>query len=137
MPIDPKPYPPQWPHFSRYIRLTRAHGRCECTGQCGLHQPNPFPRRCTEHNHQAAQWARGKIILTTAHLCACSPPCLIPTHVIAACQRCHLRIDAKLHAAHAHATRAAHQQISLDFPQTRPIIRPRPLHPWRDPRRRF
>jgi len=43
------------------------------------------------------------IILNTAHMCNCSPPCTNPAHVFAACQRCHLRYDAFKHAA----TRAA------------------------------
>jgi hypothetical protein len=100
MPIDYSQYPPYWQQFSAWIRHHRAGGRCECTGQCGLHQPNPHPRRCTERNKYAARWARGRVILTVAHLCTCSPPCARPAHVIAACQRCHLRIDSALHAAH-------------------------------------
>jgi len=100
MPIDHRRYPPNWKQFSADIRFSRARGQCECTGQCGLHTPNPKPRRCTERHHDAAQWARGKIILTVAHLCTCDPPCTNPSHVIAACQRCHLRIDSQLHAAH-------------------------------------
>jgi hypothetical protein len=97
MPIDYRRYPTNWREFSASIRFARASGRCECTGQCGLHQPNPFPRRCCELHHKPARWAHGLVRLTVAHLCHCHPPCAIPEHVIAACQRCHLRIDAKKH----------------------------------------
>lgn len=94
MPCDMTPYGPDWPAFSWSIRFTRAHGRCECFGKCGLH----VPRRCSEIHHTPAHWARGTIRLTVAHLCNCDPPCHDPNHVIAACQRCHLRIDRYKHA---------------------------------------
>jgi hypothetical protein len=106
MPIDHTRYPTNWKQFSYHIRFARAQGRCECTGQCGMHRPNPKPRRCTERHGQPARWARGTVTLTTAHLCQCNPPCATPTHVIAACQRCHLRLDRKLHAAHRRSTLA-------------------------------
>lgn len=103
MPVDIRNYGPTWRGFSDFIRFTRARGRCECLGQCGLHQPNPTTRRCSEEHGKPAHWARGLIILNTAHMCNCSPPCTNPAHVFAACQRCHLRYDAFKHAA----TRAA------------------------------
>ena len=98
MPVNLKRYPPYWKQFSRYIRWERAAGRCECSGQCGLHGGPNGNRRCEEVNHRPAKWAKGRVVLTTAHLCSCDPPCSHPTHVIAACQRCHLRIDRHLHA---------------------------------------
>jgi hypothetical protein len=100
MPIDLNRYPPYWKQFSYWVRFTRAHGRCECNGQCGLHGGQEKPRRCTEVHGRVANFARGKVILTTAHLCECDPPCSKQHHVIAACQRCHLRIDAALHVRH-------------------------------------
>ena len=99
MPIDYANYPPTWKEFSYWIRTVRAKNQCECTGECGLHQPNPTPRRCREVHGRPAIWAKGTIRLTVAHLCNCQPICANPAHVIAACQRCHLRIDAKQHAA--------------------------------------
>jgi hypothetical protein len=57
-----------------------------------------------------AHYARGKVILTVAHLCACDPICLNPAHVIAACQRCHLRIDRFKHAAHRLANQETRQE---------------------------
>ena len=49
-----------------------------------------------------AAYAKGVVVLTVAHLCACDPPCMIPEHVKAMCQRCHLRTDQKLHVQHRH-----------------------------------
>ena len=98
-------YPPDWREFSQWVRTVRAEGRCECMGDCGLHRDHPGPRRCTERNGQPAKWARGKVILTVAHMnarsgsCRCDPKCAIPNHVRAMCQRCHLRYDAETHRA--------------------------------------
>jgi len=104
----PRPvYPPEWPAFSRHIRYERAQGRCECTGLglCGLHCTHPGPRRCVEVDHTSARWARGVVVLTVAHVCACDPPCIIPAHVLAMCNRCHCRTDIVLHQRHAAETR--------------------------------
>lgn len=84
-----KPYGADWPHFSRFIRFVRAAHRCECCGSCGLHHG----QRCLEVHHAPARWAKGTVRLTVAHLCECSPPCHDPNHVLAMCQRCHLRTD--------------------------------------------
>lgn len=105
MPIDYKLYPPNWREFSGDIREGRAENRCECEGECGLHKTTPGPRRCIEKNGYAAKWARGKIVLTVAHLCKCDPPCAIREHVKAMCQRCHLRVDTGLHTKNSRATR--------------------------------
>ena len=102
----PKPtYPPGWKAFSRDIRTIRAEGRCECTGECGLHRTHPGPRRCVECHRQPALWANGTVTLTTAHLCDCDPPCLEAAHVKSMCNRCHLRVDVPLHTKHAAETR--------------------------------
>jgi hypothetical protein len=137
MPIDYTRYPKHWHAFSHWIRHVRAQGQCECTGQCHLHTPNPTTRRCQERNRQPALFARGTITLTVAHLCHCDPPCAIPAHVIAACQRCHLRIDRKLHALHKWQN-AHPDQLHLLTPAQQPeTIHARPIHPKRDTRRRF
>lgn len=118
MPWDRKKYPARWEEFSASIRFERAHSQCECTGQCGMHTPNPMPRRCIERHQQPAQFFRGKVHLTTAHLCQCDPPCSIPEHVIAACQRCHLRIDAprKAHTRRAkNKSKLPPHQLPLDL----------------------
>lgn len=102
----PKPlYPPQWQAFSQYIRSTVAQGQCQCTGECGLHRTHPGPRRCVERDRQPAQWAHGLVVLTVAHLCTCDPLCALEAHVKAMCNRCHLRVDAPLHAKHSAETR--------------------------------
>ena len=111
----PKPiYPANWKAFSHYIRYTRAQGRCECYGLCGLHRTHPGPRRCVERNHEPAQWAKGRVVLTVAHLCTCDPPCIEPQHVKALCNRCHLRVDVDLHQRHAAETR--HKQWAALHP---------------------
>ena len=129
MPIrrNAAPYPADWKTISRAIRA-RAGGRCECVGECGLHR-NPVrggPRRCTEWHGQAAQFARGKVVLTTAHLnaaggpCRCDQPCGDPLHLKAMCNRCHLRYDVKLHVANARATRRrkAREAGQMEIPTT-------------------
>jgi hypothetical protein len=104
-------YPSTWKEFSRWIRYERAQGRCECEGECGLHRTHPGPRRCTERDGEPAQWAKGIVVLTVAHLnatggpCQCDPLCATDAHVKAMCQRCHLRYDVKLHMRNAYATR--------------------------------
>lgn len=105
MPADMSIYPPDWKAFSNRIRFERAGGRCECLGECGLHATTPGPRRCIEKHGHEAKWARGKIVLTTAHLCSCDPPCANEEHVKACCQRCHLRIDKDLHTRNSKKTR--------------------------------
>ena len=92
-------YPSDWESVSLFIRATRALHRCECTGQCGLHQPDQLVRRCLEINHQNAKFFQGRVILTAAHLCNCYPICGNPDHLLALCQRCHLRLDMARHRA--------------------------------------
>jgi hypothetical protein len=115
MPMPASHYPPGWKEFSSFIRYQRAQGRCECTGECGLHRTGPIVRRCIERHHTPATFAKGTIRLTVAHLCNCQPICLNPMHVIAACQRCHLRIDRYRHAAHRLARKLADKQDTTDF----------------------
>jgi hypothetical protein len=95
MPTDMTRYPAHWPAFSAWIRFARAHGQCECTGECRLHRAQRSNTRCLEQHGHKAHFARGRVILTTAHLCKCDPPCANPGHVKAMCQRCHLRVDAQ------------------------------------------
>ena len=99
-----KDYPKDWKEVSRYIRTERSGGRCECDGECGVgHEP----RRCIERNGNYAVYAKGKVILTTAHLnrsdgiCKCDPKCSNPAHLKAMCQRCHLRYDGERHRANS------------------------------------
>jgi hypothetical protein len=84
-------YPKDWKAISAAIRL-RAKNRCECLGECGLHHEH----RCIELNGEPAHFAKGKIVLTTAHLNHTPEDCR-PENLKAMCQRCHLRYDQELH----------------------------------------
>lgn len=126
MPVDKSKYPADWKAISAFIRFERAGNRCECEGECGLHRTNPGPRRCIEVNRTQARFARGRIILTTAHLCLPEDHngalCADETHLKAMCQRCHLRYDAALHARNAAETKRkqkeAHGQFPFEFMET-------------------
>jgi len=107
MPVNWALYPAGWKLFAAAIKTTRAKGRCECEGECGMHRPNPGARRCTEQHRARARWFRGRVTLTVAHLCTCNPLCADPTHVKAMCQRCHLRVDRYNHARARLVTRRA------------------------------
>lgn len=112
MSFDRARYPQDWMQVSWELRTARAHGQCECVGECGLHRTHPGPRRCTERNGEPAQWAKGRIMLTVAHLCTCEPLCQEPSHLKAMCQRCHLRVDRVLHAQHAAETRRRQREAA-------------------------
>jgi len=127
--LKPSDYPDDWLALSRYIRLERAFEQCECCGECGLHRTHPGPRRCVERDRNAALWARGMVILTTAHLCGEDCPdvpqgkrvCGNPAHLKALCNRCHLRLDGPHHrrvqAENRRHTALQHGQLSfLDIP---------------------
>lgn len=115
MPIDYTHYPPNWHKVSAYVRQVIAQNRCQCMGDCGLHRTHPGPRRCEEVNGMPAKWARGRIVLTVAHLdapggiCQCEEltgkKCAEIEHLRAFCQRCHLRYDHLRHQRHAAETR--------------------------------
>lgn len=96
-------YPKNWKQIVAEIRA-RSGDRCECSGECELHKTHPGPRRCEERNGQPAKWAKGKVMLTTAHLCH-NPRCARRSHLKHMCQRCHLRLDKSLHMRNASRTR--------------------------------
>jgi hypothetical protein len=110
MPIDYSKYPKNWKAISLRIRK-RSGGQCECTGECGLHRTNPGPRRCEERNGEPAKWAKGKVVLTVAHLDNDASR-NDDDNLKAMCQRCHLRYDAKLHAKNAAKTREAKKNLN-------------------------
>ena len=103
-------YPKDWKVISHAIR-SRAGGRCECEGECGLHRTNPGPRRCEEVHNTPAKWAKGKVILTVAHL-DLQPENCDPKNLKAMCQRCHLRYDQKHHQQNAYQTRRKGKAIA-------------------------
>jgi hypothetical protein len=113
MPIRPENrarYPRDWKAVSAAIRA-RAGGRCECEGECGLHRTTPGPRRCVEQNGEAARFAKGKVVLTVAHLDHTPENCQ-PSNLKAMCQRCHLRYDV---AHHARTRRTDVRQLALEL----------------------
>src|SRR3990167_6506501 len=95
MPFDTSKYPKSWRSISAEVRK-RSGGRCECAGECGLHNgADLFERkshRCIEKNGAVAKFARGKIVLTVAHLNHKPMDCS-RLNLKAMCQRCHLRYD--------------------------------------------
>lgn len=97
-------YPQDWRQVRARI-LARAGGRCECMGECGLHRDHPGPRRCEERNGQPAKWARGRVVLTVAHLGDPSPENCADDNLKAMCNRCHLRHDTPQHQRNAAQTR--------------------------------
>lgn len=117
MPIKPENkgrYPKDWKRISASIR-ERSGGRCECEGECGLHRTTPGPRRCVELHGEPAKWAKGKVILTVAHLDHTPENC-DPSNLKAMCQRCHLRYDHDHHQRNAFETRRKKKGVSEMFP---------------------
>lgn len=110
-------YPADWPAISRRIR-ERSGGQCECEGECGLHRTNPGPRRCTERHGEPAQWAKGRVVLTVAHLNHDPSDCR-DENLKAMCQRCHLRYDVEHHQRNAAQTRRAKLRNLEMFEETR------------------
>ncbi len=110
MPIRPSErarYPKDWKDVSARIRersktIDGPDGQCECVDECGLH---PWGR-CIERQGRAAFFAKGKIILTVAHLDHVPEHCA-DDNLRALCQRCHLRYDRVHHAETRRATREA------------------------------
>jgi hypothetical protein len=112
MPIRPENkarYPKEWPEISRRIRFTRAKGRCECTGHCGVDhaQENDnygicppgytdYPdERCSAEHHHPHYISGNKVVLTVAHLDHIPENCN-DENLVAMCQRCHNRYDAPM-----------------------------------------
>ena len=72
-------YPKDWRARSRFVRFSRARGRCEW---CGAEHGRPHPRT-------------GAIVrLTTAHVHDKRPEAASLLNLAALCQRCHNRHDA-------------------------------------------
>lgn len=115
MPIRPENksrYPADWKAISARIKA-RSGGQCECEGECGLHRTTPGPRRCTERHGQPATWAKGRVVLTVAHLDHMPEHCA-DDNLKAMCQRCHLRYDVPHHRATRRQTRFA-DQVPIEF----------------------
>lgn len=94
-------YPADWPQIVAQVRA-RSGGRCECTGECGLHRGN----RCEELDNTEAKWASGKVMLTTAHRNHAPADCRLE-NLMHMCNTCHLRYDHVLHLENQKRNRAA------------------------------
>ena len=105
MPIRPENkgrYPKNWREISHRIRFIRAHGRCECAGECRRGHTD----RCDARHGQPNPITRALVWLTVAHLDHTPEHC-DDDNLRAMCQACHLAYDAEHHAETARATRAA------------------------------
>lgn len=106
MPIKPenrKRYPKNWKEISERIRFDRAGGRCEFiigAARCEALHGRPHPI------------TGSKVVLTVAHLDHIPENC-DDENLLAGCQRCHLRYDAKHHAKTAASTRRCKQTREL------------------------
>src|SRR5215831_174908 len=96
MPWHPQAYPEAWRAVIRPAILARAAQHCE---------GSPAYPGCRARNHTPHPATGSPVVLTIAHLCRCAPPCGESAHLRALCQRCHLTLDAELHAQHATARR--------------------------------
>jgi hypothetical protein len=92
-------YPDNWKEITDAVEA-RSGGRCECTGECGLHRGV----RCQEIDGEPAMFANGKVVLTTAHRNHCKSDCRME-NLIDMCNTCHLRMDNVLHMRNAFETK--------------------------------
>lgn len=99
MPMDRSKYPKDWKAISHRIRFERAKGKCE---------------RCDAENYRPHPVTGSKVVLTTAHLDHDTTNNR-DDNLMAMCQRCHLRHDAKLHAENAWQTRRKKMAIGDMF----------------------
>jgi hypothetical protein len=109
MPIRPenrKRYPANWRAISLRIRTERAHGQCECHGECGR---GTHAGRCPNLNGQPAYGTGSKVVLTVAHLDHTPENC-DDSNLRAMCQGCHLHYDRDHHAE----TRAVTRRLAAE-----------------------
>lgn len=93
MPIKPENkarYPKDWRHISERIRR-RAHGHCECLGECGVHH-----EPCRARNGWPNPRTGSTVVLTVAHLDHQPENCR-DDNLKAMCQCCHLNYDLEHH----------------------------------------
>lgn len=110
MPIRPEDrarYPAAWKEISRRLRFGRAAGRCECSGECGSNHAADCTggeRRCAARHGEPHPITLSRVVLTLAHLPGRRIEQCGDGDLKAMCQRCHLRLDAAMHARHASLT---------------------------------
>lgn len=93
MPIDYREYPPNWKALRASV-LARAGNRCE---------GSPAFPNCRAKNHERHPVTGSIVVLTVAHLDQDKGDDI--ERLRAWCNRCHLKFDAKHHAANAARTR--------------------------------
>lgn len=117
MPFDRSRYPREWPQISAHIR-ERAGNRCEfCGAPNGAFicrdQRDPARYEVIDAATADAWGMEGAhivlVVLTVAHIRNDDPQDCSDENLKALCQRCHLRLDAGLHARHAAETRRRHK----------------------------
>lgn len=131
MPIRPENrgrYPANWASIAVGIKVNRAGGRCECTGQCGRgthagrclnrHGEAPYDAPVLPQTLDGSEpQADRMVILTVAHLDHTPEHCH-PDNLLAMCQGCHLHYDldhhAETRALSLRAARAAAGQLTLE-----------------------
>lgn len=104
MPMNRADYPANWEALSHRIRFVRAHGRCECHGDCGVRDGRDENGRCLAHHGQPHPITGSTVVLTTAHLDH-NTQNNGDDNLMAMCQRCHLNYDKDYHARNAAKTR--------------------------------
>lgn len=110
-------YPANWKSVSLRIRVERAQGQCECTGECRLHDG-----RCERRQGDPTSNPTYTVTLTVAHLDADGGPCQCleetgmkcanEEHLRGMCNRCHLVYDMPHHVRNAKATRTARKDAA-------------------------
>lgn len=88
-------YGPEWEGISSSVRVERAQGRCECTGQCRWRKHLSATRgRCEARNGQAHPYTGSLVVLTVAHLDRNGHEGVHELErLLAMCQGCHLSYD--------------------------------------------
>jgi hypothetical protein len=99
MPIDYSKYCHDWKLRSRFVRFYRARNKCE---------------KCSAENYKSHPVTGSKVILTVAHLDHDISNNSL-SNLMAMCQRCHLRYDAKQHAATRRRNKESKEQLKLNF----------------------
>ncbi len=94
-------YPKNWPVLRTAV-LERAGNRCE---------GSPAYPECRARNGEAHPVTGSKVVLTTAHIYEDDLETTDISRLLCLCNRCHLTMDAKQHAANARITRKNRKAI--------------------------
>ena len=103
-------YPRNWPEISTSVKVGRAGGRCECSGQCG----SGHEGRCEARPGQPHPITGSMVVLSVAYRDHEPRNCSLE-NLFAACQRCHIWFDRDQHRETAAWTRAGRPPIQLEL----------------------